>query len=263
MRKLAQRRIRSALGLGLAALVAAQAGCSAWGGQDTGVQEFQRVEPVTRSRYYLYVPGDYSSERAWPLVVTLHGARARDSAKAQVRQWKALAEKHGFIVLAPSLESPGGILPVSRSARRAALDKDEKRVLAGIDDVKGRYRIDARAVMITGYAAGGYPLYYIALRNPGLFNAVAAGMCRFDRELVKAVPVTEAVRRTPVLIYFGKASHPVHSKWSRVASDSWAAFRYLRESRCFKAEIDDVRGGNQRRPDVAYSFWKKHLPGRP
>jgi len=246
------------LGLALALLAGTQGGCPVWQDQDTPVQEFQRVEAATKAKYYVYVPSDYSGDRLWPLVVTLHGTHGFDSAKAQVREWKALAETRGFIVLAPHLDSPQGILPVLRSARLRALEKDEKRVLAAMADVKKLYSVDEKAVMITGFSAGGYPLYFIALRHPDLFNAMVPRACNCDLEIVKTIPLTQSIRRMPILIFFSKTGiSPVYSKFSVIAKESWAAFRYLRENGCERAKIKAVSGGHHRRPDVAYGFWRR------
>lgn len=253
-----------AAGLLLALVLAGtQSGCPVWQEQDTPVQEFRRVESLTQAGYYLYVPSDYGPQRAWPLVVTLHGTHGFDGAQAQAREWKALAEKRGFIVLAPSLASPQGILPVFRGARRRALETDERRVLAAMAEVKHSYNIDPRAVMITGFSAGGFPLYYIAMRNPRLFNAVIARACNCDLEILKSIPVTDDMRKTPVLIFFSKTGiTPISSNLNPVARESWAVYRHLRENGCKKVKIDAVSGGHHRRPDVAYGFWRKHLRGR-
>ncbi len=242
-------------------LAGTQAGCPVWQDQDTPVQEFQRTEPVTRASYHLYVPSSYGADRAWPLVVTLHGTHGFDSSSLQAKEWKALAEKHRFLVLAPSLESPQGILPVSRSARLRALEEDENRVLASIAEVKRCYRIDERAVLITGFSAGGYALYYVALHHPELFNALVARSCNCDLEVLQDTPISQLARKMPMLVFFSKTGiNPISSSLNPVARQSWAAFRFLREQGCTKAKIRAVSGGHHRRPDEAYSFWKKYLP---
>ena len=130
-----------------------------------------------------------------------------------------------------------------------------------MDEVKKNYRVDKRAVLLTGFSAAGYPLYYIGLRNPQRFNALVARACNCDLEIVKTIPVTDAVRKLPVLIFFSKTGiNPVYSKWNPVAKQSWAGLRYLRENGCTKVKIDAVSGGHHRRPDVAHAFWKKYLP---
>jgi predicted peptidase len=247
------------LELALGLLAGSQAACPVWQDQGTPVQEFQQVDAATKARYYLYVPSNYDPEQRWPMVVTLHGTPGFDSAKAQARSWKALAERHGFLVLAPSLSSPQGILPVSRSARLGKLETDERNVLASMAAVKESYPFDESAVLLTGFSAGGYPLYYIALRNPHLFDAAVACMCNCDVELLGSLPITDNVRKTPMLIFFSKSGNPLYSKWNPIAQQSWAAYRHLRENGCFKVCIDAVKGGHSRRPEVAYRFWKKCL----
>ena len=77
------------------------------------------VEPLAMKaggyKYWLYVPSDYSADRDWPMVVTLHGTFGFDDGDAQIREWKRLAEDNGLIVVAPALSSVQGILPVVKS----------------------------------------------------------------------------------------------------------------------------------------------------
>ena len=247
-----------ALAAALTVLAATLAGCPVNAG-DTPVKEFKAVTAGTKATYYLYLPSYHDRSRSWPMVVTLHGTYGFDSARAQVREWRQLAEEHGFVVLAPALKSTQGILPVGRHARLKDLQQDENRVIDAINEVRRKYNIDPAAVMITGFSAGGYPLYYIALRNPELFSVMVARMCNCDLEILKTIPVTEKVRAMPMLIFFSKTGiNPISSHFNPVAVQSWAAFRYLRQHGCTKAEIKDVRGGHQRNPELAFIFWRAH-----
>jgi len=258
-----QRRTLS-FAAALATLALTQAGCPVWQDQDTPVEAFGCSEPTLGAVYRMYVPSDYEPSRPWPLVVTLHGTHGFDSAKAQVREWKALAEEKGFIVIAPELSSSQGILPVVRSLRLKALQTDEARVSACLADAKRRYRIDERTVMITGFSAGGYPLYYIGLRNPQQFTTLVARSCNCDMEIVKSIPISDQTRKMAMLIFFSKTGiNPISSSLNPIARQSWAVFRYLRENKCFKVKIDAVSGGHHRRPDVAFRFWSEHWPKTP
>ena len=98
----------------LALVAMSLTGCPVLQSQDTPVNEFRVTEPVTKAQFYLYVPSEYDQSRRWPMVVTLHGSPGYDDARRQAKEWKALAEEHGFIVLAPKLTSVQGILPVGR-----------------------------------------------------------------------------------------------------------------------------------------------------
>lgn len=242
-------------------LTLALTGCPITQPQDMPADEFKVTEPVTKARFYLYVPSEYDPARKWPLVVTFHGTPGYDKARSQTKQWKALAEEHGFIVLAPELTSVQGVLPVARSIRRKQLVKDEKNVLAAMRETKRRYNIDERAVMITGFSAGGFPLYYIALRNPEKFNVLVSRMCNTDCVILKELPVTDKTRQMPVLIFYSKTGiNPIYSGLNPVARDSWAAYRYLREHGCSNAKIKAVKGGHYRRVERAYRFWRSYWP---
>ena len=236
-------------------------GCPIWHSTDTPVDEFKVTEPVTKARFYLYVPSEYDSAREWPLVVTLHGTPGYDSAGRQAKEWKIFAEEHGFIVLAPKLTSVQGVLPVSRSSRMKQLAADEKNVLAAMAETSKRYSIDERNVMITGYSAGGFPMYYIAMRNPGKFNAMVARLCNCDMKILKTLPVSTASRKINILIYFSKTGiNPVYSGHNPIARQSWSAYEYLRRNDHRRIKIKAVEGGHQRYPKIAYDFWRKYWP---
>ena len=240
------------------------AGCPVTQSQDTPVAEFRCVEPATGGGYYLYVPSGYDANRPWPLVVTLHGTHGFDDAEAQVREWKALSEQDGFIVLAPQVSSPQGILPVADASMQERLAEDEKQVLAELAEVKRKYTIEPRAVLITGFSAGGYPMYHVGLRHPELFTALSARSCNCDLQDLKAIPMTDAARKMPMQIFFGRSGiNPVSSTMNPIAGQSWAAYKFLRDNRCFKAEIKPIDGGHERRPEVALRFWKRFWPKKP
>lgn len=241
----------------LAVLTAALAGCPVTQSQDTPVSEFKRVEPTTGISYWLYVPSTYTSEEEWSLVVTLHGTYGFDDGRAQVKTWKALAEQHQFIVMGPQLKSTQGILPVIHGLRVKDLEDDEKGVLAAVADVKRQYpRIHDDDTLLTGFSAGGYPLYFIGLRNPRVFSSLVSMSANCDLRILKTIPITDEVRGMPMLIYYGKTGvNPVYSHDNPVAQQAWGAYRYLKESHCREAKIRGIEGGHERRPDVAYEFW--------
>ncbi|HUU21578.1 MAG TPA: PHB depolymerase family esterase [Phycisphaerae bacterium] len=248
------------LSLLLPALAAFLAGCPVLP-DDTPVLEFKRTVPKTGADYYLYVPSTYDAARRWPMVVTLHGTYGFDSARREAQEWRGLAERHGFLVLAPALKSTQGVLPVFQSARLRDLARDEARVLEMIAHVKGDYSVDGAAVMITGFSAGGYPLFYIALRHPELFSVLVARTCSSDLDVIKSLPITDKARAMPMLIFFSKTGvNPINSNWNPVARESWATFRWLYEQGCTAAEIKAVSGGHHRKPQRAFEFWREHQP---
>jgi len=242
--------------LAISALAALAGGCYVPPGAPTPVQYRTRIEPTTGEQYYIYVPSYYSADRDWPMVVTLHGTIPWDTANMQIREWDSLAEEKGFIVIAPFLKSPQGILPKIRFRWFKDLADDEATVLAVMDHVGAEYNVDRGSVMLSGFSAGGYPMYYIGLRNPGQFNMLVARACNSDAELFEKIQLTEQAKKMPIRIFWGRDDlGPIHSQ-------SWAAFRFLRVHGCYETQRKMIKGGHLRHPDLAYEFWLSALPDR-
>ncbi len=228
------------------------AGCPVTQPQDTPVDALRLRASRSNSKYWVYVPSYYNDHREWPLVVTLHGTHGFDGSRAQIKEWKALAEEKEFIVVAPDLKSVQGILPVIEGFWMKDLERDEKAVLDIIDELAQKYRIDEDLIMLTGFSAGGYPLYYIGLRNFNRFDILIARACNTDLEIFEKIQLTEQMRKLPIFIYWGKDD-------PKIRGDSWEAYRWLREHRFFDTERDEIKGGHLRRPEVAYEHWLKKL----
>lgn len=235
-------------------LTALAAGCPVTQPQNTPVDPVTLHEPRTGAAYKLYVPEDYSRDRTWPLVITLHGTHIWDGYRRQMMEWKALAEAKGFLVVAPSLRSPQGILPVIRDVWYKDLRRDEKAVLAIMDQLISRYRIDPDRVLLTGFSAGGYPMYWIGLRNPERFDMLIARACNADLEMFERIELTGRARKLPVYIYCGK------DDLKPLRDQAWLAYRYLKQHGHQDVERKFVAGGHLRRPELAWSIWSSR-PG--
>lgn len=128
--------------------------------------------------YSLYVPKQYDSKQAWPMVVMLHGAWSNhhlalrrvmgknnapgeDDAKAK-RMLPALPDVPYFVV------APNGHETMSY---RGFAERDIWTVIA---DVRVRYNIDPNRVYLTGLSMGGAETLKLGLRNPDRFAALAA-----------------------------------------------------------------------------------------
>ncbi|MFP4105414.1 MAG: alpha/beta hydrolase-fold protein [Phycisphaerae bacterium] len=230
-------------------LVLFLAGCPVTQPQDTPVDAQKLTVRTSDDDYWVYVSSNYTASRSWPVVITLHGTPGFDGAKAQIRAWKALAEKHGFIVAAPELSSVQGILPVLQNSRQNALRKDDTTILAVLDDLGRKYNINRDNVLLTGFSAGGYPLYYTGLSHPERFSALVARACNFDKDTIDHIPITDETRSKPILIFWGK------DDFREIRRDGWAAFRYLRLRYCRGTEKKEIDGGHTRRPGVAARWW--------
>ncbi len=132
------------------------AGCPITQSQDVPNEILTRRDNVTGAKYYLYVPSSYDGKNRVPLVMTLHGTWPWDQSWMQIREWVALAEEEGFIVVAPRMSdiSTQGITPVSDSIRTKRLANDDRSIMAIRREMLTRYRIHPKQVILTGSFGG-------------------------------------------------------------------------------------------------------------
>jgi poly(3-hydroxybutyrate) depolymerase len=244
---------RACCGLLFLPLIAVLSGCPVTQPQETPVPTLRRESAQTHSSYWLYVPSNYKPDRDWPLVVTLHGTHGWDSSVAQISEWKALAEQKGMIVVAPDLRCVQGILPVVRSLWYKDMATDETNVLAIIDEICGQYRIAPKSILLTGFSAGGYPMYYIGLRHPERFSMLVARSCNSDVGLFEKIELTDAARRLPIMVFWGRDDMGIQKQ-------CWGAVEYLKTHGFKNVHLKMVKGGHLRRPDLTYAYWQPHLP---
>src|SRR3569833_2062858 len=91
--------------------------------------------------YLLYLPKDYAKQDQWPLMLFLHGAGARGDDLEKVK-------KHG----PPKLVAAGKDLPFVIVSPQCPTGKswEPMELVTLIDDVSGRYKIDADRIYVTG-----------------------------------------------------------------------------------------------------------------
>ena len=241
----------------LAPLLGILTGCPVPQSQETPVpQKYVEEQNGRHDGYYLYVPSTYTPDRAWPVVITLHGTYGWDSAWAQIREWKALAQEKGFIVVAPKLRSVQGILPVDKVLWTKDLATDDATILNMLDDVSAKYHVDPKAVLLTGFSAGGFPLYNTGLRHPERFSMLVAMSCNSDVGLFDTITLTPEVRKIPVVIFWGMDDQVIQDY-------CWTAVQYFSNHGFTNFQHRKIRGGHLRRPDVVYNYWKAVLPHSP
>ncbi|MEN6506818.1 MAG: prolyl oligopeptidase family serine peptidase [Planctomycetaceae bacterium] len=235
-------------------LLCVLSGCPVTQPQPTSGKLLKLKVSANRQDYQLFLPSEYTPDKKWPLVITLHGTHGWDDYQPQMREWKYLGEKKGLIIAAPYLKSPQGILPVLHNIRDKQLQEDEKTILGLIDDAVANYNVDPNAVLLTGFSAGGYAMYYVGLRHPERFNMLIARACNSDQEVFESIQLTEAARNKPIAIFWGG------DDLKPIQEQSWAAFEYLRTHKCYQTVKKEIQGGHLRRPEVAYDLWREHMP---
>jgi poly(3-hydroxybutyrate) depolymerase len=211
------------------------------------------LEPTTGAQYFLYVPTTYRREKPAPLIVSCHGTPPYDVAAHHVRELSLLAEQHGCLLLCPKLSSTDGLLGTGPTP---SLLEDERRVMTIIGQLHYLYNIDRKNVLITGFSGGGFPVYFIGLRHPDIFTAIAARSCNFNRHSVENWYPAEAME-TAIIVYFGENDPGAIQGQSRNAID------FLRAAGFQVETLVIPRIGHERRPEYAMKFWLQHWNGSP
>jgi predicted peptidase len=125
-----------------------------------------RITKKTRLSCLLYLPEDYRTigRKRWPLLLFLHGAGERGT-------HLKLVAKHGPMKLA----AQGTEFPFLILSPQCPLDQiwDDDALLALLDHVTARYRIDIRRVYLTGLSMGGYGAWSMGVKYPERFAAIA------------------------------------------------------------------------------------------
>jgi len=153
-------------------------------------QERQKARHLERQvtltlDYLLYLPPDYEQKDSWPLLVFLHGAGERGSDLNRVKAHgpaKLVEQGRDFPFVIVSPQCPEGQWwPILG-----------REVLALIDEMLERYKIDPDRVYLTGLSMGGYGTWAIASAWPERFAAIVpicGGGRPFTAANLKKVPV--------------------------------------------------------------------------
>lgn len=114
--------------------------------------------------YLLSLPKDYAQQEKWPLVIFLHGSGERG-------QDLELVKKHG----PPKLAAAGKEFPfIAVSPQCAEKNRWETyRLIALLDDLCRRYRIDEDRIYVTGLSMGGAGTWNLAAAITDRLAAIA------------------------------------------------------------------------------------------
>lgn len=153
----------------LARLKAGQVACA---GQTGGERSEGFLERAYECRtdgspqpYFVRLPADYNADRAWPLVIFLHGYVGDTSiVKPWVLpppQWKLAADR-GMILCLPHGRRNSDFLGIG-----------EVDVLRVVEELQRFYKIDPDRIFMTGCSMGGYGAWALGLRHPSRWGALS------------------------------------------------------------------------------------------
>jgi enterochelin esterase-like enzyme len=175
-----------------------------------GTQPGQEVEVGSQVfEYGLYVPTGYRPEKAYPLIVCLHGAGF--TGDAYLERWQ-IRLGDSYILACPTL------MHADWWTRTA-----EQLVMATINAVTGTYHVDPDRVFLTGMSNGGIGAYLIGAHHAPLFAAIVPMASGLDDVLM---PFLENFQNTPLYIIHGKQDQVMPVELSRSIVDTLAELNY-------------------------------------
>jgi len=145
-----------------------------------------------RGGFWLYVPEDYSPERAYPFVMALHGGSG--NGRQFLWSWLRDARSRGAILAAPS--------SVGSTWALAGDDEDTPNLARILDFVRANWTIDPARLLLTGMSDGGTFTYVSGLEGGSPFTHLAPVSAAFHPLLAEMIE-PERIQKLPIHIVHG------------------------------------------------------------
>ena len=149
-------------------------------------------EPKSRGGFSLYVPEYYTPDRAWPLVMALHGGSG--NGRGSLWRWLRDARSLGAILVAPTATGATWAL--------MGEDVDTANLARILDSVRSRWNIDSARLLLTGMSDGGTFCYVSGLESTSPFTHLAPIAATFH-PLMAEMADAERLRGLPIHIVHG------------------------------------------------------------
>src|SRR6201991_1741355 len=120
-------------------------------------------ESGTRGGFSLYVPEYYTPDRTWPLVMALHGGSG--NGRNFLWSWLRDARSFGAILITPTATGPTWALMGN--------DADTPNLTRILAEVRTRWNVDAKRLLLTGMSDGGTFCYVTGLEDASPFTHLA------------------------------------------------------------------------------------------
>lgn len=211
--------------------------------------------------YALFVPTTYDRAKKTPLMVALHGLGSNPQQIMRYAGLTDLAEKHGYIVVAPMGYNPRGWY----GARPLVKGKDgdpenvaelsEKDVLNVLDIVRKAYTIDPDRTYLMGHSMGGGGAWHLGIKYPDQWAALAPIAPAVSRPATDV----EKIKHVPVILVQGDDDNlvPVAGarRWAEQMKKLGMTYEYVEV-----AGGDHVTVAYKNLPKI-FEFFDKHKRG--
>ncbi len=156
-------------------------------------------EPGSRGGFSLYVPEYYSPDRAWPLVMALHGGSG--NGRGFLWSWLRDARSHGAILIAPT--ATGNASNSKTTWALTGEDTDTPNLLRILASVRSRWNVDATKMLLTGMSDGGTFCYVSGLESASPFTHLAPVSATFH-PLMAGMADADRLRGLPIHLVHGR-----------------------------------------------------------
>ena len=158
---------------------------------NTGVMQFG-TDGGERGGFWLYVPEHYVPDRAWPLVMALHGGSG--TGRTFLWSWLRDTRSRGAILVAPT--------SVETTWALTGPDADTPNLMRILEFIRSRWNVDARRLLLTGMSDGGTFTYVSALEAGSPFTHLAPVSAAFH-PLLAQMADPNRTRGLPIHIVHG------------------------------------------------------------
>lgn len=169
-------------------------------------------KPGSRGSFSVYVPEYYEPDRAWPLVVALHGGSG--NGRNFLWSWLRDARSFGAILIAPTATGQTWAL--------MGEDGDTPNLDRILDSVRSRWNIDANRMLLTGMSDGGTFCYVTGLEAASPFTHLAPVASTFH-PLMAEMADAERLRGLPIFLVHGRLDWMFPVQVARHTRDALAA----------------------------------------
>jgi phospholipase/carboxylesterase len=200
---------------------------------NTGVTHSDN-EPGSRGGFSLYVPEYYTPDRAWPLVMALHGGSG--NGRNFLWSWLRDARSFGAILVAPTATGPTWAL--------MGEDNDTPNLARIMESVRSHWNVDPRRMLLTGMSDGGTFCYVTGLESASPFTHLAPVAATFH-PLMAETADAERLQGLPIFLVHGLLDwmFPVQvarqTRQALAAAGADVTYREIEDlSHCYPREIN-------------------------
>ena len=235
---------KSIVALFLLAILSASVPCHAQEPADSldrTAETLQRIQSLSyffeaadkEIQYSLFVPSTYRKDQPTPLVVALHGLNGTPHQIIRYPQFTTLAEKHGYIVVAPmGFNTRGWYGSLGNRGGRAG-DPDnlgelsEQDVMNVVEIIEKNYNVDPNRICLMGHSMGGGGTLHIGIKYPEKWAALGP----ISPAIYRSPDELEKIPRTPVILVQGDKDRlvpvSIARNWVNKMKDLQMNHRYI------------------------------------